>query len=221
MKLQRMQKPRVKAGTPREALDALMDFPHPLEILAEPRSYGPDGAISRYHDPDSYKRSLGGVISARTRAWRASLGQASPALADAAAAAQQGETGWAAEEALEDSTDMQHGTRAGSDKSCSNVDMHNGHTASDHVHADGHVQLALHGSAQESNKGFLSSLPLPWFKRLVEEEGTTDFKAGKQDAAGSQPCASSPAADTSRQRTGSSPTELPELHRIQIPSRRS
>lgn len=162
------------------------------------------------------------MISARTRAWRASLSQASPALADAAAAAQQGEPSWAAEESdPRDSTDMQHGTRAGSDKSCSTEGLHNGHTASDHVHDDGCVQLELHGSAQEGHKGFLSNLPLPWFKRLAEEEGTAVIKVGRQDAAGSQSCAPSPALDTSRQRTGSSPTKLPELHRIQMPSRRS
>ncbi|KAK9862875.1 hypothetical protein WJX84_009025 [Apatococcus fuscideae] len=73
VKLQRTQRPREKANTPSEALAALMDYPHPLEILADPRSYGPDGAISRYHDPENYTIVLGGVISARTRPFKTLL----------------------------------------------------------------------------------------------------------------------------------------------------
>ena len=37
-----------EAGSVREAMDAVMDTPHPLDILGEPGSYGFDGAISRY-----------------------------------------------------------------------------------------------------------------------------------------------------------------------------
>ena len=56
-----------------DAVMELMDCPHPLEMLADGASYGPDGAISRYHNPDNYTRALGGVVRARTRPWRALL----------------------------------------------------------------------------------------------------------------------------------------------------
>lgn len=47
------------------AVMAFMDNPHPLSILADPRAYGNDGAISRYHNPDNYTRALGAVLRAR------------------------------------------------------------------------------------------------------------------------------------------------------------
>lgn len=43
------------------ALSALMDNPHPFDILGDPAAYGPEGAISRYHNPDNYTASLGGA----------------------------------------------------------------------------------------------------------------------------------------------------------------
>mmetsp|Transcript_12485 Transcript_12485/g.29665 ORF Transcript_12485/g.29665 Transcript_12485/m.29665 type:complete len:784 (+) Transcript_12485:369-2720(+) len=53
------------------AVMAFMDSPHPLDILSDPRAYGSDGAISRYHNPDNYTRALGAVIRHRQRgsAW--------------------------------------------------------------------------------------------------------------------------------------------------------
>lgn len=54
-------------GCVREAFLAFMDSPHPLEILAGP-AYGVDGSISRYHNPDHYKRALGTVYAARRSA---------------------------------------------------------------------------------------------------------------------------------------------------------
>lgn len=45
----------------RAALSALMDNPHPLDILGDPAAYGNEGAISRYHNPDHYTKSLGGA----------------------------------------------------------------------------------------------------------------------------------------------------------------
>eukprot|EP00798_Chlamydomonas_sp_ICE-L_P013973 gene13973-19916_t len=41
-----------------EAVFALMDSPHPLKVLADPASYGPDGSVSRYHNPTSYTQAL-------------------------------------------------------------------------------------------------------------------------------------------------------------------
>ena len=54
------------------AVAALMDQPHPLEMLADRDSYGDDGAISRYHNPDHYTMALGGVLRARmgSSRWR-------------------------------------------------------------------------------------------------------------------------------------------------------
>jgi hypothetical protein len=50
----------------RAALSALMDNPHPLDILGDPAAYGNEGAISRYHNPDHYTKSLGGTNLATT-----------------------------------------------------------------------------------------------------------------------------------------------------------
>ena len=46
----------------RDAFLALMDNPHPLDILADARAYGFQGAISRYHDPLNYSKGLRSVI---------------------------------------------------------------------------------------------------------------------------------------------------------------
>jgi hypothetical protein len=43
-----------------------MDNPHPLDILGDPAAYGNEGAISRYHNPDHYTKSLGGTKLATT-----------------------------------------------------------------------------------------------------------------------------------------------------------
>lgn len=51
--------------TARGALNVLMDSPHPLDILGDPASYGPTGAISRFHNPDNYTAALGGVLRAQ------------------------------------------------------------------------------------------------------------------------------------------------------------
>lgn len=48
-----------------EAVWQLMNFPHPLDILADPGAYGDSGSISRYHNPDNYTRAIGGVLRAR------------------------------------------------------------------------------------------------------------------------------------------------------------
>ena len=64
----------------------LLDNPHPLDMLSEVTSYGPDGGISRYHNPDNYTKALGGVLRARKKAWRPLLSGRS--LADAKGAQQ-------------------------------------------------------------------------------------------------------------------------------------
>ncbi|KAK9831400.1 hypothetical protein WJX81_001243 [Elliptochloris bilobata] len=44
-----------------DAVMELLDYPHPLETLREPASYGDEGTISRYHNPDNYTKALGTV----------------------------------------------------------------------------------------------------------------------------------------------------------------
>lgn len=64
-------KPKGKpAVSLREAVMELMNFPHPLDTLSEPSAYGPDGAISRYHNPDHYCRAIGGVLRTKTKPMR-------------------------------------------------------------------------------------------------------------------------------------------------------
>lgn len=41
-----------------DAILAFMNSPHPLETLGEWRAYGPDGSISRFHNPANYTRAL-------------------------------------------------------------------------------------------------------------------------------------------------------------------
>ena len=84
------------APTLLDAVMELLDHPHPLETLREPASYGDEGAISRYHNPDNYTKALGTVVRVRQRPWRgllergdraaAELGQAQAGAASAAAA---------------------------------------------------------------------------------------------------------------------------------------
>ncbi len=45
-----------------EAVDELMDTPHPLETLADAGAYLASGSISRYHNPEHYTKALGRVI---------------------------------------------------------------------------------------------------------------------------------------------------------------
>ena len=52
-----------------DATMELLDTPHPLDTLSEVGAYGPDGAISRFHNPDNYTRALGGVLRARVAGW--------------------------------------------------------------------------------------------------------------------------------------------------------
>ena len=58
------------AASLREAVMDLMNYPHPLDTLGDPGAYGPDGAISRYHNPDHYCRAVGGVLRAKTKRLR-------------------------------------------------------------------------------------------------------------------------------------------------------
>eukprot|EP00210_Caulerpa_lentillifera_P006204 g5928.t1 len=51
-----------EVGDKKEAFLALMDNPHPLDILSEARSYGVYGAISRYHNPGNYVLGLRSVM---------------------------------------------------------------------------------------------------------------------------------------------------------------
>lgn len=41
-----------------DAILTFMNSPHPLQTLGELRAYGPNGAISRYHNPTSYTKAL-------------------------------------------------------------------------------------------------------------------------------------------------------------------
>jgi len=40
---------------------AFLNSPHPLNLLADPGAYGPEGSISRHHNPDNYARALHNV----------------------------------------------------------------------------------------------------------------------------------------------------------------
>lgn len=53
---------RVVPGSLTAAVNALMDTPHPLDILGDTESYGHDGGISRYHNPDHYTRAIAKVL---------------------------------------------------------------------------------------------------------------------------------------------------------------
>ena len=47
--------------TLRSALLQFMNYPHPLQTLGSYESYGPKGAISRFHNPDNYTKGLLGL----------------------------------------------------------------------------------------------------------------------------------------------------------------
>lgn len=55
-----------------EALFALMNSPHPLDILADVAAYGPQGMVSQYHNPFNYARALANEVRRRNE-WRKSL----------------------------------------------------------------------------------------------------------------------------------------------------
>jgi hypothetical protein len=51
----------------RSALLQFMNHPHPLTTLSEYAAYGPNGSISRYHNPDNYTKGLQSVLAASQR----------------------------------------------------------------------------------------------------------------------------------------------------------
>ena len=53
----------------RAALSALLNSPHPLDILADVAAYGPQGTVSLYHNPFNYVRALRNEAARRTE-WR-------------------------------------------------------------------------------------------------------------------------------------------------------
>ena len=50
-----------EAVTLQAALLQFMNYPHPLQTLSMYESYGPNGAISRFHNPDNYTKGLLGL----------------------------------------------------------------------------------------------------------------------------------------------------------------
>eukprot|EP00976_Prorocentrum_cordatum_P065783 1178053-Prorocentrum_minimum.AAC.3 len=36
----------------------MLNWPHPLTVLSDPRAYGPDGTISRHHNPFNYRKAM-------------------------------------------------------------------------------------------------------------------------------------------------------------------
>ena len=231
-----MHKPRPKATSVSDALAALMDFPHPLEILGEPNSYGPDGAISRYHNPDNYTRALGGIVSARTRDWRASFA-ASTTSADAATA-DAGAT--VSADALPDASEddsvssgcsMENNgenERPGSMDVTSSLDIQ---MVDDGLSGDAMASLYANGLGAQSpddreeggmqRRAFLPSMQwVPWFKRLAEEEGTATIRVGSRSAGSSsssdEAFVQGPPQSQNRGQNKKR-AKLPELHRIQMP----
>ncbi|KAG1674230.1 hypothetical protein FOA52_013850 [Chlamydomonas sp. UWO 241] len=57
-------------GALRPALLQFFNDPHPMTMLSLYASYGPNGAISRYHNPDNYTKALVGVPGYSDRAGR-------------------------------------------------------------------------------------------------------------------------------------------------------
>jgi hypothetical protein len=53
----------------RSALSALLNSPHPLDILADVAAYGPQGTVSQYHNPFNYVRALANE-QRRRKLWR-------------------------------------------------------------------------------------------------------------------------------------------------------
>jgi hypothetical protein len=81
----------------RAALSALLNSPHPLDILADVSAYGPRGSVSRYHNPFSYTRALANEQRRRKGALRRGVERALGAAAAAATAAATAAGRWPAE----------------------------------------------------------------------------------------------------------------------------
>lgn len=64
---------REKLTEVRSAQRALLNAPHPLEILSDPRAYGNDGTISRDHDPRNYTKALNAILRQESRQQRRRL----------------------------------------------------------------------------------------------------------------------------------------------------
>eukprot|EP00243_Klebsormidium_subtile_P003073 TRINITY_DN16219_c0_g1_i1.p1 TRINITY_DN16219_c0_g1~~TRINITY_DN16219_c0_g1_i1.p1 ORF type:complete len:958 (+),score=230.32 TRINITY_DN16219_c0_g1_i1:150-3023(+) len=64
---------REKLTEVRSAQRALLNTPHPLEILSDPRAYGNDGTISRDHDPRNYTKALNAILRQESRRQRRRL----------------------------------------------------------------------------------------------------------------------------------------------------
>ena len=45
----------------------ILNHPHPLELLADTNAYGPEGGVSRYHNPDIYTAALNACLAAFIR----------------------------------------------------------------------------------------------------------------------------------------------------------
>lgn len=50
-----------------DAEAAFLNSPHPLDIMSDPSAYGADGAISRDHDPRSYRKAVNHVLKQSVR----------------------------------------------------------------------------------------------------------------------------------------------------------
>ena len=70
----------------RAALSALLNNPHPLDMLADPSAYGPGGSVSAHHDPVRYAQALANELR-RRREWRRPAAEAARAAAKAAGGA--------------------------------------------------------------------------------------------------------------------------------------
>ena len=66
----------------RAALSALLNSPHPLDILADVAAYGPQGTVSLYHNPFNYVRCLANE-QRRRKEWRKPLDTGAVRLAGA------------------------------------------------------------------------------------------------------------------------------------------
>ncbi|KAL3684954.1 hypothetical protein R1sor_002976 [Riccia sorocarpa] len=51
----------------RAAQRSFLNQPHPLEILSDPGSYGPEGSISKHHDPRNYARAVESVLRSEAK----------------------------------------------------------------------------------------------------------------------------------------------------------
>ncbi|KAL2653159.1 hypothetical protein R1flu_021287 [Riccia fluitans] len=51
----------------RAAQRSFLNQPHPLEILSDPDSYGPEGSISKHHDPRNYARAVESVLRSEAK----------------------------------------------------------------------------------------------------------------------------------------------------------